>query len=112
MCRARPSGVAWFDFAELCGRPLGAADYLADRDAFPHSVPRWRAAACRRTAQQARRFITLIDALYEHRVIVVIAADAPPDAALSSGAMALSISGGRPRGSSRCSPPTTWPTSI
>ena len=31
------SGAAWFDFTELCGRPLGAADYLAVAQNF-HTV--------------------------------------------------------------------------
>lgn len=71
-------GVAWFDFEELCARPLGAADYLAIAthfntvliDAVPRLSPDHR--------DQARRFVTLIDALYEHRTTTIIAAaDAP-----------------------------------
>jgi len=78
-------GVAWFDFDDLCGRPLGAADYLAIAthfntvliDGVPTLSPDQR--------DQARRFVTLIDALYEHRVNVVIAAAAPPERLYSSG---------------------------
>jgi len=78
-------GVAWFDFDELCGRPLGAADYLAIAthfntvliDCVPTLSPDQR--------DQARRFVTLIDALYEHRVNVVIAAAAPPERLYPSG---------------------------
>jgi cell division protein ZapE len=71
-------GVAWFDFEELCARPLGAADYLAIAthfntvliDGVPRLSPDHR--------DQARRFVTLIDALYEHRTTTIIAAaDAP-----------------------------------
>jgi cell division protein ZapE len=78
-------GVAWFDFDELCGRPLGAADYLAIAthfntvliDCVPTLSPDQR--------DLARRFVTLIDALYEHRVNVVIAAAAPPERLYPSG---------------------------
>ena len=78
-------GVAWFDFEELCGRPLGAADYLAIAthfntvliDCVPTMSPDQR--------DRARRFVTLIDELYEHRVNVVIAAAAPPERLYPSG---------------------------
>ena len=69
-------GVARFDFAELCQRPLGAADYLAIAQTY-HTViladvPRLE--PDRR--DEARRFTTLIDALYEHRVNLICAAEA------------------------------------
>ena len=71
--------VAWFDFEELCARPLGAADYLALATHYPviliDRVPRLTAAE----RDQARRFMTLIDALYEHRVTTVIAAADRPE---------------------------------
>jgi cell division protein ZapE len=71
--------VAWFDFEELCARPLGAADYLALATHYPviliDSVPRLSSAQ----RDQARRFMTLIDALYEHRVTTVIAAADRPE---------------------------------
>ena len=78
-------GVAWFEFEELCGRPLGAADYLAIAthfntvliDGVPTLSPDHR--------DQARRFVTLIDELYEHRVNVVIAAAAAPERLYPSG---------------------------
>ncbi len=72
-------GVAAFGFEALCGRPLGSADYLAIARAF-HTlvlvgVPRLDAAR----ADEARRFVNLIDALYENNVKLVMSADAPPD---------------------------------
>jgi cell division protein ZapE len=71
--------VAWFDFEELCARPLGAADYLALATHYPvimlDRVPRLSAAQ----RDQARRFMTLIDALYEHHVTLVIAAADRPE---------------------------------
>ena len=71
-------GVAVFSFRRLCGEARGAADYLAIARRF-HTVflvgvpvmgPENR--------NEASRFVTLIDALYEHKVKLLIAADAAP----------------------------------
>jgi cell division protein ZapE len=72
-------GVAVFSFKRLCGEPRGAADFLAIARRF-HTViivgipvmgPEMR--------NEAARFVTLIDALYEHKVKLLAAADAEPD---------------------------------
>jgi len=72
-------GVARFDFESLCGRPLGPADYLALATHFHtlvlDGVPRLGPG----NSDQARRFVTLVDALYEHRVKLVASAAAMPD---------------------------------
>ncbi|MBR0645225.1 cell division protein ZapE [Plastoroseomonas hellenica] len=72
-------GVARFDFDELCGKPLGPADYLAIATHFHtlviDGVPRLGP----ENFDRARRFITLIDALYEHRCKIVVSAEAAPD---------------------------------
>ena len=82
-------GVAWFQFEELCARPLGAADYLAIATRFHtvliDGVPKLD--ADRRN--EAKRFMTLIDALYEHKVNAVLAADAPPERLHPDGAHAF-----------------------
>ncbi len=70
-------GVARFGFADLCAQPLGAADYLAIArryhsvvlDGVPLLTPDRR--------NEARRFMTLIDALYECRVMLFLSAAAP-----------------------------------
>ena len=72
-------GVARFDFDDLCGRPLGPADYLAVAREF-HTVlidgiPRLSP----ENFDRARRFITLIDALYEARCKLLASAAATPD---------------------------------
>jgi cell division protein ZapE len=72
-------GVARFDFNALCGRPLGPADYLAIathyRVLFVDAVPILAPA----NFDEARRFITLVDTLYEHRVKLIASAAAAPD---------------------------------
>jgi len=72
-------GVARFDFAVLCGTALGPGDYLALATHFHtlvlDGIPRLSPG----NYDEARRFITLIDALYDHRVKLVASADARPD---------------------------------
>ena len=72
-------GVARFDFAALCGQPLGPGDYLAIATHYEalvlDGVPRLGPD----NYDEARRFITLVDALYEHRVKLLASADALPD---------------------------------
>jgi cell division protein ZapE len=72
------NGVARADFEALCGAALGPADYLAlathIHTLLIDHIPRLSPA----NFDQARRFITLIDALYEHRVkLIASAADIP-----------------------------------
>ena len=73
-------GVARFSFDDLCAQPLGPADYLElgrryhsiVLDAVPLLTPDKR--------NEARRFMTLIDALYESKVMLFLAAaDSAPD---------------------------------
>jgi predicted ATPase len=72
------SNIAWFSFGQLCNRPLGAADYIAlakrFHTIFIEDIPKLTL----QERDQMRRFITLIDALYDHRVrLVCTAADTP-----------------------------------
>lgn len=72
-------GVGVFSFKRLCGEPRGAADYLAIARAFhtviivgiPRMGPDKR--------NEAARFVTLVDALYENKVKLIAAADAAPE---------------------------------
>jgi cell division protein ZapE len=71
--------VAWFQFDELCARPLAAADYLAIAERFAaviiEAIP--RLAPQRRN--EARRFNILIDTLYEARTLLIASAEVPPE---------------------------------
>jgi cell division protein ZapE len=72
-------GVAVFSFKRLCGEPRGAADYLAIarryHTVFIVGIPKLGT----EKRNEAARFVTLIDALYEHRVKLLAAADALPE---------------------------------
>ncbi|XP_076155367.1 AFG1 like ATPase a [Alosa pseudoharengus] len=66
-------------FDELCDRPLGASDYLVISNTFDTVFIRNVPLLTLSKKTQARRLITLIDALYDHKVRVVILAEAPLD---------------------------------
>ncbi|KAL2633029.1 hypothetical protein R1flu_004508 [Riccia fluitans] len=72
-------GVARFSFQELCNRPLGAADYVSlaqnYHTVFVTNIP----VMSMRIRDQARRFITLIDELYNHHCRLICTASAPVD---------------------------------
>lgn len=72
------NGIGRATFWDLCARPLGPADYLAIARALRvlilEDIPQLSA----ENYNEAKRFVTLIDALYEARVrLVASAADAP-----------------------------------
>lgn len=79
------NGIAWLTFAELCVRPLGANDYLELAkvchtlllQGIPALSPEYR--------NEAKRFVTLIDALYDHRVKLVATAATAPEAIYPAG---------------------------
>ncbi|MBN9507588.1 MAG: AFG1 family ATPase [Alphaproteobacteria bacterium] len=79
------AGVARFSFAALCEQPLGPGDYLALATHFHALVLDDVPVLGAERAAPARRFITLIDALYDHRVKLVASAAAAPDALYAEG---------------------------
>ncbi len=71
-------GVAVFSFRKLVGQPRGAADYLAIAQRFHTVILVGIPVMTREMRNEAARFVTLIDELYEHRVKLLAAADAEP----------------------------------
>ena len=76
--RGLAEGEAWFDFEALCEGPRGTADYIEVAREF-HTVllggiPRMD----KQRDDAARRFVHLIDELYDRHVNLVCTADAAP----------------------------------
>jgi protein AFG1 len=69
----------WFTFNELCNQPLGAADYLAIANRFDLIIVEHVPQLCGNTYNEARRFVTLIDALYEARTKLIMSSDVSRD---------------------------------
>jgi cell division protein ZapE len=73
------NGMARVPFYDLCGRMLGPADYLAlaetVRVLILEDIPR----LSRQNFNEAKRFVTLIDALYEAKVKLIATAAAEPE---------------------------------
>jgi cell division protein ZapE len=71
-------GVARFDFAELCQRPLAASDYLRLAHDY-HTIMIDRVPVMDSADRNAaKRFITLVDALYDNAVKLIASAEANP----------------------------------
>jgi cell division protein ZapE len=72
-------GVACFSFADLCSQPLGPNDYVAIAHAFHTVLIEDIPALDKARRNEARRFITLIDTLYDNRVCLIASAEVEPD---------------------------------
>jgi cell division protein ZapE len=70
--------VARFDFYDLCGTPLGAADYMAIARNFDTIIVERVPAMGVERRNEAKRFITLVDVLYEAKVRLVLSAQTQP----------------------------------
>jgi cell division protein ZapE len=78
-------GVARFGFDDLCGKPLGAADYLKLAGIFHTLVLENIPALTPDQRNEARRLVTLIDTLYEKKVKLVASAAADPSRLYTEG---------------------------
>ncbi|MCO5571765.1 hypothetical protein L7F22_025513 [Adiantum nelumboides] len=73
------SGVARFSFEEICDRPVGAADYIAVARSFHTVFITGIPVMSMRNRDKARRFITLVDELYNHRRQMICTAETSID---------------------------------
>ena len=84
----RAGGVVWFDFETLCGGPRSQNDYLEIATRFHtvivSGVPRMTPGM----ASEARRFVWLVDVLYDQKVKLILSAQCEPEALYTQGAMA------------------------
>lgn len=72
-------GVARFDFADLCSKPLGAADYLAIAHHYHTVILEHVPVLSPARRNEARRFNTLIDTLYDNGTGLIVSAEAEPN---------------------------------
>lgn len=78
-------GVAVFSFKRLCAEARGAADYLAIAWRFHSIIIVGIPVLGPHNRNEAARFVTLIDSLYEYKVKLLASADAMPDALYPEG---------------------------
>jgi len=76
--RALAEGFAWFDFAALCEGPRAAGDYIEIAREFHTVLVGGIPILDARQDDATRRFVTLIDELYDRHVNLICTADAPP----------------------------------
>ncbi len=73
------NSVARAGFHDLCGKPLGPADYLTLAEAVKVLMIDGIPSLSRSNFNEAKRFVTLIDALYEAKVRLICSAAAKPE---------------------------------
>ncbi|WP_270726418.1 cell division protein ZapE [Shimia sp. Alg240-R146] len=73
------NGVGRASFYDLCGKMLGPGDYLAIAEALKALVLEDIPTLSRNNFNEAKRFVTLIDALYEAKVRLICSAAAEPE---------------------------------
>lgn len=79
------AGVARFSFEQLCGTALGPSDYLALATLYHTLILSEIPLLSPDNKDKARRFVTLVDALYEHKVTLICSAEAPPETLYPTG---------------------------
>jgi cell division protein ZapE len=86
ICIPRAAGrVGRADFRDLCEKPLGARDYLEVARRFDVLILENVPAMTWAQNNEAKRFVTLIDALYEGGVKLYLSAEAPAEELYAEG---------------------------
>lgn len=78
-CRALADEIAWFDFEALCNAPRAAQDYIELARDFHTLLLSGVPVMGDSMDDRARRFIYLIDELYDRNVKLIIGAEAQPE---------------------------------
>ena len=78
-------GAALTGFPDLCEQPLGAGDYLTIASLYHTVILKGIPRLGPENRNEAKRFVTLIDALYEHKVNLICSAAAAPDELYTKG---------------------------
>lgn len=78
-------GVAVFSFKRLCANPLGSADYLVIARTYHTVIMVAIPQLSEENSDEATRFVTFIDALYEHCVKFLCSAAVPPQSLYTAG---------------------------
>ncbi|CAG1010540.1 Cell division protein ZapE [Burkholderiales bacterium] len=86
--RRRAGGMVWFDFSTLCEGPRSQVDYLELAQRFHTLVLSGLRRMGADERDVARRFTWLVDVLYDHRVKLFVAADAPAETLYTQGSFA------------------------
>ncbi len=86
--RRRAGGMVWFDFSTLCEGPRSQVDYLELAQRFHTLVLSGLRRMSAEERDVARRFTWLVDVLYDHRVKLFVAADAPAETLYTQGSFA------------------------
>jgi cell division protein ZapE len=71
------SHVLWCSFASLCGNPHSAQDYLLLAKRFTTILVSQIPVLDQAHENEARRFISLVDACYDRRIRLILSADVP-----------------------------------
>jgi cell division protein ZapE len=72
-------GAARFSFRDLCEKPLGASDYIAIAERYPTVFIEHIPVLSPHQGNETKRFINLVDTLYDNKVRLVASAEAMPE---------------------------------
>ena len=78
-------GVAIMDFNDMCAKPLGPGDYLAVARRFHTVILKDIPKLGPHNRDVAKRFVTLVDALYEAKTNLICSAAVPPNELYTEG---------------------------